>query len=89
MTQGVALSHLAFIGICNPDVLNIRIINPIIALQMLIINAAGLQSRPNARGIGIAIGFRFARRPLVPDERQMNARRLSHALESAFIPRHG
>ena len=27
---------------CNPDVLNIRIFNPIIALQMLIFHAVGL-----------------------------------------------
>ena len=36
------------VGICNPDALNIRIFNPIIALQMLIFNTAGLQIRPNA-----------------------------------------
>ena len=43
------LAFLAFIGICNPDALNRRIFNPIIALQMLIINAAGFQIRPNER----------------------------------------
>ena len=39
---------MPFIGICNPDVLDFRIFNPIIALQMLIFNAAGFQIRPNA-----------------------------------------
>ena len=38
---------MPFIGICNPNELGIRIFNPIIALQMLIINAAGWQIRPN------------------------------------------
>ena len=38
-----------FIGICNPDALSIRIFNPIIALQMLIFNAVGLQIRPNVK----------------------------------------
>ncbi len=32
----VTQSPRALIGICNPDVYNIRIFNPIIALQMLI-----------------------------------------------------
>ena len=44
--KGVTLGRLEalmFIGICNPDALNIRIFNPIIALQMLIFNAAGYQ----------------------------------------------
>ena len=55
------LSPLPFIGNqrsaceaeanCNPDVHNIRIFNPIIALQMLIINAAGLQIRPNSGAV--------------------------------------
>ena len=36
-----------FVGICNPDALNIRIYNPKIALKMLIISPVGLQIRPN------------------------------------------
>ena len=33
-----------FVGICNPDALNIRIYNPKIALKMLIISPVGLQT---------------------------------------------
>ena len=41
----------ALIGICNPDVYNIRIFNPLIALQMLIFYACGLQVRTSAAPI--------------------------------------
>ena len=44
---GCIMIILMLIGICNPDVLNIRIFNPKIALQMLIFNAPGLQIRPS------------------------------------------
>ena len=38
-----------FVGICNPDALNIRIFNPKIALQMLILHAVGLQIHLSVR----------------------------------------
>ena len=41
----------ALIGICNPDVYNIRIFNPLIALQMLIFYACGLQIRTSTAAI--------------------------------------
>ena len=44
-----AQTEVMFIGICNPDALNSRIFNPVIALQMLIFNADGLQIRPNVK----------------------------------------
>ena len=41
--------QVLFVGICNPDALNIRIFNPQIALKMLIFNAGGLQIHLNVR----------------------------------------
>ena len=50
--RGLSLRFVlsALIGICNPDVYNIRIFNPLIALQMLIFYACGLQIRTSAGG---------------------------------------
>ena len=50
-TQHPLRSSPALIGICNPDVYNIRIFNPLIALQMLIFYACGLQIRTSAAPI--------------------------------------
>ena len=38
-----------FVGICNPDAVNIRIFNPKNALKMLIFNAGGLQIHLSVR----------------------------------------
>ena len=45
----VLLFHLTPGRICNPTALSIRTCSPIIALQMLILGAAGLQIRPSVR----------------------------------------
>ena len=50
-TQHPLRSSPALIGICNPDVYNVRIFNPLIALQMLIFYACGLQIRTSAAAI--------------------------------------
>ncbi len=79
---------LQLIGICNPDGSSIRIFNPKKALQMLILNAAGLQIRPSccARLCKSARAARLSRMLRCQRNKQNSSLFLWHSLLFSIFP---